>query len=183
MSKFDAVSKVWSGPKEDRSETLSFRESILKSFRRTPEKYFQVSDSEGTKLTYSQLELISVRIAQNLRRFGVQPKDVVLAHLYNSTYAAPTFLGCALLGAPINILNRTLLTDVEWIRYTLRTMDPKIIIIDESVKYAATVIQVMEEMNLDCKIFFTNDRDKMFGENLFDFCELLMETKNEKSFR
>lgn len=184
MSRFDPLLKVWFGPEDDRNRnSLTFRETILETFRLTPEKVFQISDHDGTNLTYSQAELISIRIAQNLKRFGVKPGDAVLAYLFNSTYATSIVLGCALVGAPIQILDRNLFVDEKWIRHNISLANPKVIFIDEDVTFSESLVKAVKEEQIDCKIFFTSNHVDMRGENLFSFNELLKETNCETTFK
>lgn len=184
MTSFDASTKIWSGPKVDRSEdnALSFRETLVKSFRLTPEKVFQISDDENTKLTYKQVELLSIRVAQNLRKFGVKEHDVVAVLLHNSTYAAPLAFGCFLNGTAIApLLFRQGIT-VEGLTKTLNIVKPKAIIVEEFVENTAMIMQTITDMKLDCKIFTVGADKKFCCENVFDVCELLQETKEEEKF-
>lgn len=87
MSSFDAEDKVWSGPRVVHEEDgLPFREMVLEKLSSKPTKVFQISDSDKQVLTYAQMKVLSVRVAQNLHRFGVNKRDVVAAFFSNSAY-------------------------------------------------------------------------------------------------
>lgn len=184
MTSIDASTKIWSGPKVDRSEdnALTFRETLLKSFRLTPEKVFQISDDENTKLTYKQAELMSIRVAQNLRKFGVEENDVVAVLLRNSTYAAPLTFGCFLNGTTVAPLVFRQGITVEGITQSLNIVKPKAIIVEEFVENTSMIMQTIADMRFDCKIFTIGADKKFCGENIFNVCELLQETKEEEKF-
>lgn len=185
MAKFDAETKIWHGPKIDRSEdnSLTFRETLLKSFRSEPGKVFQISDDEKTETTFEELELMSIRVAHNLQKFGVEKNDVVAMMLKNSTYVGPIVFGCALIGAPINPLICRQGINVEWIKQTFDATKPKIIIMEEFVECSEMMMSTVKEMGLACKIFVVEKEQKSYGENIFNICELLMRTGEEKNFK
>lgn len=183
MMEFDSDTKIWSGPKEDRSEdNLSFREAILDTLRSTPEKVFQISDDEDTKLTYAETTAISFRVAQNLKRFGVKSNDVVAVLVNNSTYMAPIVVGCVMIGAPVNSVMSKTGVDVSSIKGVFDVTKPKVVIIEECEKFYNQVMEAVPTANLDCKIFVMNSDKKYMKENVFNFSELLMKTDNEDNF-
>lgn len=183
MTSFDAVNKIWCGRKVERDHTKSFQEIVLNCLRSTPERNFQISDDEETKLTFAEAGLLSIRVAQNLQRFGVQSGEVVSVLLKNSTYAAPIVIGCILLGAPVNPLICRLGINVEWIKTIIATTRPKVILLEEYTEHAELIAQTTKEMGLECKVFVMHRKEKLISENLFHVCELLKETNEENQFR
>jgi acyl-coenzyme A synthetase/AMP-(fatty) acid ligase len=161
---------------------LSFREHILKSFRSTPDEVFQISDDEDTKLTFKQTELFSIRVAQNLKKFGVEKDDVVAVLLHNSTYAAPLVFGCFLNGTAVNPLLFRQGISVEGLTQSLNITRPKVLILEEFVEHTQIIIQTIAEIGLDCKIFTVKADKKILGGNVYDVSELLKETNEEKEF-
>lgn len=184
MIGFDFATKVWSGPKEDRSgDSLSFRETLLTKLQSTPEKVFQISDDEGTSLTYSEAAVLSIRIAQNLKRFGVQQGDVVAVLAHNSTYLAPIVFGCAMIEAPVNSIMSKQGFDVECMKITFALTKPKVIILEDSENCFQHVMETVKAIGFKYQIFLMNSNERSLCKNVFNFCELLMETFNENNFK
>ena len=184
MAYFDETSKVWNGPKVDRSElnSLTFRKHLLRSFRTTPDKIFQISDDERTQLTYKETESLSFRIAENLKRFGIHQGDVVCLMMLNSTYVAPFAFGCILNGVAVSPFLISQGITFEEIKYRLNISKPRAIILEEFVNLTGMILQVIKEMELDCKIFTIGTDTKLSKPNVFSFCELLNENKVEQKF-
>lgn len=183
MKTFNSETKTWSGPKVVRSdETVPFRELVLQSLQVHPEKVCQISDDEGTQLTFSQMEELSIRVAQNLSLFRVRGGDVVSVLLKNSTFAAPITFGCFLLGATVNPFFCKPDTDISWIKKVLNMSRPKVIIMEEFLE-SYGVIQILQELELDSKIFLVEDPGKLLGANVFNVRELLKTTGTEKDFK
>jgi acyl-CoA synthetase (AMP-forming)/AMP-acid ligase II len=183
MGVYDASTKTWFGPKVDRSEynAVSFRDHVINSFKATPEKIFQISDDEGTSLTYKETEALSMTIARNLTKFGVKHGDVVAVLMHNSTYAAPIAFGCIINGITLApFLFRQGITP-ERLQKSLNIAKPKAIIVEEFVEETEMIMQAISDMGLDCKIFTVGSDKKFCNPNIFPLCELLMETgdKNE----
>lgn len=184
MSQFDFATNTWSGIQVDRSEykVLSFRETVLKCLRSTPEKVFEICDDDGSKTTYSQVEVLAVRVAKNLQTFGVQPHDVISVFFKNNSLVAPLVFGCFLIGAPINpIVCQNM--NVEWIRATFAISRPKVIILDSCSDSHELIATTLHEMGLNPLIFLIGKDQEHFSGNLLKIDELFKETGNEKCFK
>lgn len=184
MTSFDASSKIWSGPKVNRSEEdkLTFRQLLVESFRKSPEKVFQISDDEETKLTFHETELMSIRVCQNLRKFGIYQNEVVAVLLKNSTYAAPLVFGCFLNGTAVHSLVFLQGMSCERLEQSLNITKPKAIIVEDFLENTEMITQTIADMNLDCKVFTLGSDKKCWSANVYDVCELLKETKEEDKF-
>lgn len=184
MSTFDSVTKIWTGPGDDRFEDggLTFRELILSKLRSTPERVFQISDDEGTKLTCAQIELMSIRVAQNLKLLGVNAGDVITYFAKNSSVVAPIVFGCCLLGAPIHPLKCRSDLIVEWITAMFEVNRPKVIIIEDCFETVEVLMNITKSLGLGSKFFIANEDKKMCQSNLFHLSELLKETSQERNF-
>lgn len=185
MSAFDSVNKIWSNPRPNNmslDENVTFRGIILNRLRSTPDKIFQISDDEGTELTYSQIELMSIRVAQNLKFFGVKAGDVVTTFVNNSSMVAPIVFGTFLLGASINPISSKTGMNFEWIKAVFEANKPKAIIMEECLDYVEELIEIARKLKLDCKIFTSGENSSTCYANVFHTCELLKETLNEKNF-
>lgn len=183
MATFNSETKTWSGEKVVRSEeSVPFRELVLQSLRLNPEKVCQISDDEGTELTFSEVEQLSIRVAQNLKIFGVKGGDVVSVLLKNSTFTAPITFGCFLLGASVNPFFCKPDTDISWIKEVLSASKPKVIIMEELDSYGL-IMKALQELGLDSKIFLVEKAVELHCDNVFNVCELLKETGREKEFK
>lgn len=186
MSAFDSVNKIWSNPKPNKKsldENVSFREIILNRLRSTPDKIFQISEDDGTELTYTQIELMSIRVAQNLKLFGVNAGDVVTTFVNNSSLVAPLVFGSFLLGASINPISGKTGLNFEWITAVFEANKPKVIIMEDCLEYIVELIEIARKLKLDCKIFISGESRTNCYANVFHTCELLKETRNEKTFQ
>lgn len=182
MSSFDAEARIWSGPIEPRDgEEFSFREMILSKLKSQPEKVFQISDSEKSVLTYSHVKLLSIRVAQNLHRFGVKKGDIVATFLNNSTYVAPIVFGCIFVGASVAPLTYKKVIDVEWIEQTFTTTRPKILILEEHMESAGLLREMLKALEIDCKIFLMRSKE-IKVHKFFSYKELLLKTGSECFF-
>lgn len=176
MGIYDAASKCWLGPKVDRTceKSTTFRETLIKSFRANPNKVFQISHDEGTKLTFKEVEKLAVTIGRNLKKFGLKKGDVVSTLMPNSTYVAPIAFGCFLNGIALAPFNFRQGIARETLQNAFNIAKPKAIIVEEFVEQIEVILQVINDMELDCKIF-TVGRDKKYcSANIFPLCELLV---------
>lgn len=184
MPSFDPKTKIWSGPKVHREENnFTFQEAVLRCLNATPEKIFQVSEDEETSLTYSLLKTLTIRVAQNLQRFGMQQGDVIAVFFKNSTLVAPITLGSILNGNVVHPVINVHGINVEWIKKTFGATKPKIIIMEQCVESSELMLRTVREMELDCKIFIMNNDGKVDGENFFNVNELLNEMNDKENFR
>jgi acyl-CoA synthetase (AMP-forming)/AMP-acid ligase II len=183
MGAYDASTKTWYGPKVDRSEynVVSFRDHVINSFKTTPEKIFQISDDEGTSLTYKETEALSMAIARNLTKFGVKHGDVVTMMMPNSTYVAPIAFGCFLNGIAVAPFTFRQGITPEGLENSLNIAKPKAIILEDFVEEAEMIMQVVSDMGLDCKIFTVGSDKKFKHANILPLCELLVESGEGES--
>src|SRR5690349_21048712 len=147
MKIFDSETKTWFGQNVVRNESsVSFLEIILQSFRLNPEKVFQISDDEGTSLTFAEVEQLSIRVAQNLHRLGVRGGDVVSLLLKNSTFTAPIVFGCFLVGAIVNPFFCFKGTELWWIKEVLNASKPKMIVMEDPGDSIDLINQALKEL-------------------------------------
>ena len=98
----------------------------------------------------------------------------------NSTYVAPFAFGCILSGVAISPVLFSQGVTFEEIKYRLNIAQPRAIILEEFVDIAEMILQVIEDMELDCKIFTIGTVKTVNKPKLFSFCELLNENKVEQ---
>lgn len=134
---------------------------------------FQISDDTGEQLTYDQLRLMTIRVAQNLQKRGYTTKQAISLNAGNVTNAAPVVFASISLGCPVN----TMATDHKpHILSTLQLIEPKLLFCEVD-KYDVTV-ECLKELGMTAKIFTLNGKkgDAEPVENLFS------ETGNEEDF-
>jgi 4-coumarate--CoA ligase len=78
---------------------------IANNLQREPERVVQVSYDDGVELTAAEMLKLASRIAKNLVKEGFKLGDVVGIVVKNTTYVAPVFLACLLVGCPISTLD------------------------------------------------------------------------------
>lgn len=174
MSYFDSATKIWHGPKVIESPR-SFVKELFEHLQKTPNKTAQYSIDEKTELTYNDLRLLSIRVAQNLLKIGVKSGDVIGIIAKNSTYVAPVALGCFLIGAPINPLDASF--EDEDIKHLWAITRPTIIFSDYDK--VDRIQKISNDLMLKAKIF-------TFIENVEGFSsidEVLEATEYEDSFQ
>lgn len=186
MSQYDSTTKIWSGPKVNRNEdnSLSFRENVLKCLRSSPEKVFQICDDDGSELTFSQVEEMSIRVARNLQKIGVKPKDVISVFFKNTAIVAPIVFGCTLIGAPINPITCRMGVNngSKWLKFIFDKTRPSVIIMDDCSESHELLAQALNDIGLNPKIFLVGQEQSNFSENLLRVGELFKETGDEKAF-
>lgn len=144
--------KTWSGPIiAGQKYNQSLPETLLHHMKMTPEKVYQISDDEQTTMTYGELHLLSVRVAQNLIKLGVNDGDVVGIMLMNTTLLAPIAIGCFLINAVVNPLMPWEDVNKELMMANLEVSEPKFIVTYSQV--VESVSNILQELKSKCKIF------------------------------
>jgi acyl-coenzyme A synthetase/AMP-(fatty) acid ligase len=174
MASFDKVTKISAGPKVH-EPTKVFRARIFDNLQSTPKRIFQISDDEGTEMTYEELKSYSIRVAMNLRRLDIKEGDVISVLLKNSTYVAPIIIGCMLNGSIFNPLTHQIRFDSNWFGMHLSAVHPKLVIMEQFAENYQDMLSLVEEMKINCRIFLLNHHD----ENLTDVKSELLE-KHQK---
>jgi acyl-coenzyme A synthetase/AMP-(fatty) acid ligase len=163
MASFDKVTKISAGPKVQ-EPTKVFRARIFDNLQSNPEKIFQISDDEGTEMTYEELKSHSIRVALNLRRLDIKEGDVISVLLKNSTYVAPIIIGCILNGSIFNPLTHAIRFDSNWFAMHLSAVHPKLVIMEQFAENYQDMLSLVEDMKINCRVFLLNHHD----ENLTD---------------
>lgn len=173
---FDRDTKVWTGNVGNYKFPMDvyIGEKILKALDKTPDRVIQINHEERTELLCKDLKLSSIRVAQNLQKFGVTADDVVGFNCKNSHKVNALVYGCVLIGAPLNPLHVSFTKD--GIKQMFGQTKPKIVICDAEV-YKVTK-EALTELENDAKIFTV--LKKIHGVSFVD--ELLAETGSEDDF-
>ncbi|KAL1396546.1 hypothetical protein pipiens_010458 [Culex pipiens pipiens] len=103
----DEETGVWSGrstpPVYNPNQGVG--ELLWQVLGRAPWKIAQISADTGARVTYQELLLRSVRVAQNLGSMGIAVGDLVTLVARNSEKIAPVVFGCLMAGVPVNTLD------------------------------------------------------------------------------
>ena len=184
MSSFDSETKTWSGPKVPRDgENLTFREEVLNCLTEKPEKVFQISDDEGTELTFDETKTLSIRVAQNLKRFGVGKGDVVAVLMNNSTYVAPIVFGSIFLGAPLNPLVYGKGVTIDWVKHVFNTTKPKVFIMEQGMDAVEVLSETVKSLGFECTIFLVKPQSEIQFSDVHSYEELIKPTGDEENFQ
>lgn len=110
---YDKEKKVLSGPEIPPfyHPNVSIGQVIMHYLQREPGKIVQSCFDDGVELTGGEMAKLATRIAGNLKREGLQLGDVVGLVAKNTTYTAPTVIGCFLIGCPVSTLDPTFTID------------------------------------------------------------------------
>ncbi|XP_017002676.2 luciferin 4-monooxygenase-like [Drosophila takahashii] len=104
---YDARERIWSGAKRVATFTdeTSLGKVILNVMRNWPRNVCQISDEDGVEMTFQQAITWAIRIAQILKKKGLQHPDVIGITARNSTYVTPVATACLLNGTPFHAVN------------------------------------------------------------------------------
>jgi 4-coumarate--CoA ligase len=177
MAKFNADLKVWESQKVPYPYSMDtyLGEEIIKRLKETPNHITQIFHEENSKMTFDDLRISSVRIAQNLIKLGLKPDEVVGVICNNSNEVTFLLTACILVGAPINPLDVSF--SQEDFVYLFGQMLPKFVVCDLEV--LKTVKAALKELKLDANIFVTS-RQKF--DEVQSFFDLLIPTGIENEF-
>ncbi|XP_017075440.2 4-coumarate--CoA ligase 1-like [Drosophila eugracilis] len=131
---FDEKERTWSGPKGENTimdDDTSLGSIIFKAMPNWAKNMSQICDEDGISLTFEQTLRWSIRIAQFLKRKGLNHKDVIGIIAANSIYLAPLGIGCFFNGTPFQAMNPSL--DEATTNELLSQTKPAIIFCDENV--------------------------------------------------
>lgn len=176
MATFFTETKVWEGltlPYKY-SHSTSIGAEILKTLQETPERILNICHDDETSMTCHETRLSSIRVAQNLTRFGLQQGDIIGIMCTNSTYLPPVLFGCLMIGAPINPIDTGY--KKEDIKLMFGQTQPKAVICDGHV-YEAVKLS-LDELGNDALIITM--REPINGVIYID--ELLSATDVEDLF-
>ncbi|XP_060645235.1 luciferin 4-monooxygenase-like isoform X2 [Drosophila nasuta] len=146
--------KIWSGASEPSSYSndLTIGEIIFEQLQKDPERIFQISHSEKTTLTRSQILQNASKVGAYLRQEGfIEETDIVAILAKNTTHVASLAYGCMFNGTPFHTVHPDTIDNT--ICHLLNITKPRIIFccaeIFNKLKYVA------DKMNSENKEFET----------------------------
>ncbi|XP_065372071.1 uncharacterized protein LOC135963970 [Calliphora vicina] len=176
LCQYDKVQKLWTSAKrhEFYNENVSAGELAFFVMRnKNPSEIMQISDSEGTVLTYGSALTTAIRIAQHFDRLKLTEDDIVSIFAPNTTYVMPLALAAWFNGTPFQPMNTVMETSV--CTQIFEKIKPKIIFCDglhyEKIKKASAAFN--PAIYTICNHL----------ENVPQIEELLEPTKSERYFK
>lgn len=134
----------------------------------------QISDDSRVKLTYDDIRLRTIRVAQNLQAHGYKTKQVFGVMARNSQHLAPIVFASLSLGCAVSTLDPSF-AKMELL-HLLKTTQPKLMFCE--LESSDLVRECLNELNNSAKIFtFGGSKDGTeSAESLF------LETNKENDF-
>ncbi|KNC22021.1 hypothetical protein FF38_14204 [Lucilia cuprina] len=176
LCQYDKDQKLWTSAKrhEFYNENVSAGELAYFVMRNTnPSEVMQISDSDGTVMTYGSALTTAIRIAQHFDTIGLTEDDIVSIFAPNTTYVMPVALAAWFNGTPFQPMNTVMETNV--CTQIFEKIQPKIIFCDglhyEKLKKAAAAFK--PAIYTICN----------HVENVPRIEELLEPTKSERNFK
>ncbi|KAI8129278.1 hypothetical protein FF38_14206 [Lucilia cuprina] len=142
LCNYDKEEKLWTSAKRHGyyNENVSAGELAFNHMRNTnPSEIMQISDSEGTVLTYGSALAAAIRIAQHFEKIGLTEDDIVSIIAPNTTYVMTVALAALFNGTPFQPMNTVIESNI--CMQIFDKIKPKIIFCDglqyEKLKKAA----------------------------------------------
>lgn len=167
MFSFDHNTKVLAGieipPFYHQNVTVG--QVIMNYLMREPSKIVQACYDDGVELSAGEMAKIASRIARNFQKEGLKLGDVIGMVAKNTTYVAPTVLGCFLVGCPISTLDITF--DVNEVANIFKQTQPKLVFCDHD--NWDVVSEALKNCGNDCEVVTVDE--KLDGKlNAFPRC-------------
>ncbi|TDG46909.1 hypothetical protein AWZ03_006613 [Drosophila navojoa] len=144
---YNAELKIWSGAREQSyyNDDLTIGQIIFRQLQSDPHRIFQISHSERTRLTRSQMLHNAAKVSLYLKAQGfVAETDIVGLLARNSTHLAAVAYGCLFNGTPFHAINPSL--EEQTIRQLFDITKPRLICCDaldyEKLRNIASALNV-----------------------------------------
>lgn len=156
MTTFDAINKIWEGPKADYPRPLDnyFGEELLKTLNESPDAILEISHDENYSMTRREAKELTINLARNLTKLNVKPNDVIGVICRNSKYLSVLLYGCIVIGAPINPLDNSF--DKKDIKHIFGLTKPSMVFCDAEVYHTTKLM--LEELGNSAKIFTLREK-------------------------
>ncbi|XP_034111579.1 uncharacterized protein LOC117572671 [Drosophila albomicans] len=127
---YNEKDNIWSGAKRNSifNYDTSVGKIIFNTMRNWPKNVCQINDVDGVSLTNGQAITWAIRIAQYLKKRGLNHKDVIGISAKNTTYVLPLGIACLMNSTPFHAVNPML--DEETIKYVFELTKPMVIFCD-----------------------------------------------------
>ncbi|XP_030374465.1 probable 4-coumarate--CoA ligase 2 [Scaptodrosophila lebanonensis] len=127
---YDAVQQMWSGSDEQSlyNNELTIGQIIFKQLQREPQRLFQISHTEKTRLSRTQMLHDAAKVCSYLRLQGLNASSIVGLIGRNTTHLAAVAYGCMFNGTPFHAVNPN--TEAHTIQSLYSITKPRIICCD-----------------------------------------------------
>ncbi|XP_055611610.1 luciferin 4-monooxygenase-like [Uranotaenia lowii] len=173
---YDPSTRTWRGtlvpPLYNPQQSLG--RVILQALDKYPEKIAQIHAESDTKLTYGEMKLRTVRMAQNLSLLGYGKGDTLTLVAANSEHVVPLVYACLTLGIVINPLEVTL--PRVGLAHMMKTVKPSVVFCEQSS--LGEVEAAIDMIGSKVKVFVIGERVKGYKH----VEDLLVETGEEAQF-
>ncbi|KAH8347945.1 hypothetical protein KR084_002454, partial [Drosophila pseudotakahashii] len=107
---YNEKDNVWSGAKRNSmyNYDTSVGKIIFNNMKNWPKNVCQICDVDGVTVTFEEGLTWAIRIAQYLKKRGLNQKDVIGIAAKNSTYVMPLGVACLMNGTPFHSVNPVL---------------------------------------------------------------------------
>lgn len=137
--------------------------------------FYQINADNGHQMTFSEIRMEAIRIAQNLQNRGYKPREVFSFMAAHSDHLVAVFLASLCLACPVAPLH-PMLTKAEIVRILTKTK-PSVIFCDVNVY--GKMNEALKELKKDVKVFTFGG--KIDGAEPVE--NLLNETGDENNFQ
>lgn len=143
---YDQLTKLWWGPENPPAfnPRASISDVIFYSLKRNPNNVAQINADDGVTLTFGQILINSIRIAENLRKIGLQKGNIVSLISRNNSDVASILFGSLMMGLSVSTLDPSFQT--EDFHHMFKITKPKLIFCEPHnfgyVKQALTLVGV-----------------------------------------
>ncbi|XP_034487213.1 luciferin 4-monooxygenase [Drosophila innubila] len=169
---YNSEHKIWSGASEQSfyNDDLTIGQIIFRRLQSEPLRIFQISHSENTRLTRSQMLQNAVKVSIYLRQQGFKQETHTVGILArNSTHLAALAYGCMFNGTPFHAVNFNVdehtichlfgitkpriiccdAQDYDKMVNIARTLGTKILTVDGSIANVASILDVFQTTLID----------------------------------
>ncbi|XP_034117006.1 uncharacterized protein LOC117576401 [Drosophila albomicans] len=164
---YDARLKIWSGAKEQSyyNDDLTIGQIIFRQLQSEPQRIFQISHSENTRLTRSQMLVNAAKVSEYLRQQGFSKETHIVGILArNTTHLAALGYGCMFNGTTFHAVNPNLderticmlfditkpqllccdAQDYDKMRNVAKALSAKLLTIDGSIAGVKSILEVFK---------------------------------------
>ncbi|XP_055325950.1 uncharacterized protein LOC129579797 isoform X2 [Sitodiplosis mosellana] len=167
-TKFDEATKLWSGVTVPPiyNPNVNCAHVLLSSMKVHGSKFAQINADTGVKITFAEMRMHTISMAENLQKRGCQPKQVIGIMADHTDHLSSVILASLGLGCPSNVLGISV--EKSDIIKMFRLTEPSFIFCE--VEKYDLMKECLKELNNDAPIFTFNGTkgDSESVESLFE---------------
>ncbi|XP_065354730.1 uncharacterized protein LOC135949185 [Calliphora vicina] len=143
---------------------------------KNPEDVMQISDTQGTTMTYDTALTTAIRIAQHFKKMQLTADDVVGIFAPNTLYVAPVAMAAWFNGTPFQATNCAFETIIlcdgqyhEKVKSALESFNPLIYTLCNHLDNVPKVEDLLEPTLTEHFFFFSNGSSTLFSTSNIDW--------------